>query len=235
MKGLKILKNNDIPIRVACVITEPSEVEEILDFFVEHEIYNIKFMPCHDQGRGVNLKKLNIKEYANAHMKILDKAIYYNKVNEQKIKLKCLAPLINNITTFKRQFACFNSPCGAGSQNIAVGSDGRILPCDYMFGCKNEEKFVLGNIFEKKSLIEVIDDSVIIKEIRQRDVKNIQECSICPWKYICCGGCTTESYGEFQNLKNKSKICEYYLIVIEELIWKIFEDYHGVISVIDKA
>ncbi|MCR4943856.1 MAG: radical SAM protein [Clostridium sp.] len=146
MRAVKLLRKYDMTVKTATVITNTDEMEEIFDFFVSNKIYRMKFMLCHNQGRGENCEKPDQIEFAKNHLKILDKAIEFNKLNGDKIKLTCLAPIINNITTFGRNWSCMNSPCGAGSQNIAVGEDGRILPCDYMFGCKDEKKFILGNI-----------------------------------------------------------------------------------------
>ena len=225
MRAVKLLRKYDMTVKTATVITNTDEMEEIFDFFVSNKIYRMKFMLCHNQGRGENCEKPDQIEFAKNHLKILDKAIEFNKLNGDKIKLTCLAPIINNITTFRRNWSCMNSPCGAGSQNIAVGEDGRILPCDYMFGCKDEKKFILGNINDCMSLVDLVDKSDIINDIRKRNVRNIKKCNDCTWKYICCGGCTTESYGEFSDLKHESKLCEYYSIVIEGIIQRLGSNY----------
>ena len=94
-----------------------------------------------------------------------------------------------------------------------------------MFGCKDEKKFILGNINDCMSLVDLVDKSDIINDIRKRNVRNIKKCNDCTWKYICCGGCTTESYGEFSDLKHESKLCEYYSIVIEGIIQRLGSNY----------
>lgn len=228
MRGIELLRQYNMPIKTATVITNPNEMEEIFDFFVNNGIYRMKFMLCHNQGRGLECIEPNQIEFAQNHLKILDKAIDFNKKHGNKIKLTCLAPIINNITTFSRQWSCMNSPCGAGSQNIAIGEDGRILPCDYMFGCRNENKFILGNIRDNISFVDLIDKSSIIHDIRERNVRNIEKCRDCTWKYVCCGGCTTESYGKFNDLKHESKMCEYYKVLIEGIIYRLGEHYNEI-------
>lgn len=225
MKAVELLRKYNLPVKTATVVMNPDEMEEIFNFFIKNEIYRMKFMLCHNQGRGAECIKPDQIKFAENHLKILDKAVEFNKKNGSKVKLTCLAAMINNITTFSRRWGCMNSPCGAGSHNIAVGEDGRVLPCDYMFGCKNEERFILGNINEEKCLVNLIDESDIIHEIRERNVRKIDKCKECTWKYICCGGCTTESYGEFSDLKHESKLCEYYSKMIEGIIYRLGDNY----------
>ncbi len=80
--------------------------------------------------------------------------------------------------------------CGAGIKNLGISSDGNVYPCIFL-----REK--IGNLMEK-SLIEIWNNSNVLKKLRNRDIKI---CRNCNFKYSC-GGCRA-----FSGIYEKDEFC----------------------------
>ena len=70
--------------------------------------------------------------------------------------------------------------CGSGCEYLAVTPTGDIFPCHQF--AENKE-YYMGNVFEKNINLE------ISKKFAENIVTNKPDCTLCPAKYYCSGGC----------------------------------------------
>lgn len=234
MKGIKLLRQNNVDFGVISVITDFRDFDKILNFFLSNNIYTIKFSTYFNQGRAsqIRLSSKEQKYYAMAELKLIDRVIKYNKTNKRNIRLLHISPMLRNILSWKRLDICMRSPCGAGSSMLSVDHNGNIYPCDAMYGIKEINEFIIGNIHNNQSLKDLLDSSPLIHTFKERTVDNIPKCKKCVWKRLCCGGCANESYGVFKSFFRESYLCAYYQIMFENLIWKNHDDFDGVLSLL---
>ena len=79
--------------------------------------------------------------------------------------------------------------CSSARFSGYIAPDGRLLPCLPMTACAEQEIFpMIGEIGLKQALT----DSVYMHFIdrRVRDLMKVNDqCSVCPHKYVCGGGC----------------------------------------------
>ena len=99
--------------------------------------------------------------------------------------------------------ACQNkrlTGCGAGTEYLAVSSQGDIFPCHQFVG-KNE--FLIGNVFTG------IHNQNIREQFSHLCVLNKPHCQECFAKYNCSGGCTANSFNFTGTLDGQYEIgCE---------------------------
>lgn len=106
--------------------------------------------------------------------------------------------------------------CSAGKRQICVDVNGDIFPCTALI----DENMKLGNVFEKVNIQEIIENSIIKKQVLDIKVDDIAECKKCNLKYFCAGGCIAT-----RNI-NSGKLCEgrcsynKYKNVLGDFVWR---------------
>lgn len=122
-----------------------------------------------------------------------DKEKYYKmlkklvSLNNTKLMISIDEPILNVLLKNDKEN---HLSCGAGIKNVGISSDGNVYPCIFL-----REK--VGNLMEN-SLIEIWNNSTILKNLRNR---NIKECGNCKFKYTC-GGCRA-----FSGIYEKDEFC----------------------------
>jgi radical SAM protein with 4Fe4S-binding SPASM domain len=79
--------------------------------------------------------------------------------------------------------------CGAANGVVSVDSNGDLYPCQTM----HRPELRCGNVFET-SLLEVLETSAILRQVKHLTVEHLETCRICPMRYLCAGGCRMEVY-----------------------------------------
>ncbi len=87
--------------------------------------------------------------------------------------------------------------CGAGSEYLAVLSNGDLYPCHQFAGNK---EFYLGNIYTG------IENESIVGEFKNTHIYSKQGCNECWAKYLCSGGCMANAYFTNEDIKKPYKI-----------------------------
>ena len=106
-----------------------------------------------------------------------------------------------NVYTPIRDYICLRYPCGAARELVSVNPNGDVFPCD---GFKGEEKFVMGNVLNEK--IEDMLKKPEILKLRDRTSKDIEKCSKCLFRGMCCS-CCYSAYGKFGNIYREDPQC----------------------------
>jgi radical SAM protein with 4Fe4S-binding SPASM domain len=86
--------------------------------------------------------------------------------------------------------------CGMCAGELAIGADGGVFPCQSLL----KEEFWGGNI-RNESLKNILENSPVLKKLREFSVDDIEICCDCDIKYLCAGGCRAFHYEIYRDLK----------------------------------
>lgn len=75
--------------------------------------------------------------------------------------------------------------CGAGSEYVAVTTEGDIYPCHQFVG---NTAYLMGNVTKN------VFDASMQKSFRENNVLSKEECKVCWAKFYCGGGCLANAY-----------------------------------------
>lgn len=198
MKGVHKLKDEYEIDGSVCTIGQHNmnEAERIMKFFIEQGI-SFKPRPANLLGRELeNHTTTNSGQWADAFIKM-------HKLSEN-------APIENysvhiheeNVFGPVRDYICLRYPCGAAREVISVNPDGTVYPCD---GFKNEKEFIMGNIMEEP-LEEILSKEWVL-HLRERTHKDIEKCSKCIFRAMCCS-CCYSAYGAYGTIYREDPQCE---------------------------
>ncbi len=105
--------------------------------------------------------------------------------------------------------------CGVGNGIVSIDPNGDVYPCQTL----HLPEFRCGNVF-KTSLHHVLENSGMLKKMKRAVVDVLPECSVCPVRYICAGGCRSEAYtreGDF--LARNRAMCPTYFEMAIDRLW----------------
>jgi radical SAM protein with 4Fe4S-binding SPASM domain len=108
------------------------------------------------------------------------------------------------------------SHCGVGNGIVSVDPNGDVYPCQTL----HLPEFLCGNAF-KSGLQNVLENSGVIKKMKRAAVDILPECSVCPVRYVCSGGCRSEAYtreGDF--LARNKAMCPTYFETAMDRLWE---------------
>ena len=208
IKGIERMKAADYPFRVLTVVAQHnlSHADEILDFFSQSGINDLRFNPVLKNGRGKQEWQDNgiePGEYLSFMKIVANRCIEETSLHEDNIE-----SLLRNMVYRTRNFKCMRSNCGCGHYYLCVDSGGDIYPCAYFLAETSSLK--LGNVHEEKNFEECGDKHPLVKTLPLRSVGNIKICSQCQWRHLCEGGCTLAAYLESGTIFAPTYLCEYF-------------------------
>lgn len=102
--------------------------------------------------------------------------------------------LINNYT--------YKTGCGMGTNQLSIGSDGNVYPCNALM----DSKLKLGNIHDD-DFTEIIHSA---REIYQNiTVDTLDKCSECDFRLLCGGGCRAMAYYKNRDIMSCDPNCHF--------------------------
>ncbi len=127
-----------------------------------------------------------------------------------------------SIKHYRDAYINIKTSCGICQQKICVDVNGDIYPCAFLLN----DRFKIGNIFDRVSLTDTIKESKIGRELRLRDVDNVEGCKDCEVRYFCGGGCLAASEGGC-GITNcgEAAMCKPYRDMLGKFVWTFDEDY----------
>lgn len=167
-------------------------VPDLIDFCIKNDV-NLNLGTFIEGGRGKinNFKyKLQSSEQLNTYVKILETEL--NSQNKKKSKS-------SNILS-----KCSGN-CGAIKNQINVMENGDVYPCQNLI----DARWKMGNILEDE-LDTILSYDQVNKELKNRNVNQVNECKNCPFKYICSGGCMANSYLTSGSVYSCDPMCKFY-------------------------
>ena len=197
MKGVCKLQSKYQIDGAVCTIGQHNmkEAERIMNFFIKQGI-SFKPRPANLLGRELENHTTTVNgEWADVFIKL-------HQMSEN-------APIENysvhiheeNVYGPVRDYICLRYPCGAAREVISVNPDGTVYPCD---GFKNEKEFIMGNIMNEE-LEDILSKDWVVK-LRSRTYNDIEKCSKCMFKAMCCS-CCYSAYGAFGTVYREDPQC----------------------------
>lgn len=197
IKGVNKLKKEYRIDGAVCTIGQHNmnEAKRIMKFFIEQGI-SFKPRPANLLGRELeNHTTTRAGQWADAF-------IAMHKMSENSpIENYSVHIHEENVFGPVRDYICLRYPCGAAREVISVNPDGSIYPCD---GFKNEPEFNMGNILNES--LDSILSKDWIQKLRNRTYKDIEKCSKCMFRAMCCS-CCYSAYGAYGTIYREDPQC----------------------------
>ncbi len=215
MAGVKLIKDRGLVIDGAVCTLGQHNInypKEIVDFFVENEI-SFKPRPANILGREIRSNTTTKPGEWAAAYKEMYKASKGKNIENYSIHIH-----EENVYTPVRDYICMRYPCGAAREVISANPDGSVYPCD---GFKGEKEFNIGNVLTSHIKDMIRQDWV--EKIRARTHKDIEKCSKCIFRAMCCS-CCYSAYGAYGTIYREDPQCndrkKIFLYLIEEWLRK---------------
>jgi uncharacterized protein len=222
IRGLELLRKHGISGGILAVVQNPGDYIEICSSILSlgYTGFRLNHMVC--QGRGeVDLRSAGERgeQFAREFMDLLDFLVDYSRCHpDLMLDIWPLNVMLFHLVSTHRPFMCMRSPCGAGSHGIGFDYKGNIYPCEQLSGF---EELRMGNIADERSLMEIVEQSQVVKAVRNRRVECIEKCRGCLWRNFCGGGCTAESFSVFRCLDREDIHCSFFQRTFENLMWEL--------------
>jgi len=94
--------------------------------------------------------------------------------------------------------------CALADREISISETGEVYPCQLL----HAPEFLAGNVYTS-SLGDIYFTSPVLKKMRSINVDTLDECSKCPIRLICAGGCRARDYYESGSVETVGEFCEY--------------------------
>lgn len=174
-----------------CVITKHNyrHLSEMIGYFANDlGLHSMKFNLVRDnpnaQISNLGLNKEETKWFARQLCSTLE--LYHTlgiHFSEGTVQTRW-----ENLSRRSNNNCCTSAGCSGGRRILSFDKKGDIYPCEMMD--YPEEK--IGSIYEKKSLMEQIAFAAAKNSYYKERKK--EECTQCPWRYFCRGGCGSRVY-----------------------------------------
>jgi radical SAM protein with 4Fe4S-binding SPASM domain len=198
----------DYPFRVITVVARHnlSHAGEIIDFFAQSGIKDLRFNPVLKHGRGKQGWQDNgiePGEYLSFMKRVASRCCEDGSLHEDNIE-----SMLRNMVYRARNFKCMRSDCGCGHYYLCVDTGGDIYPCAYFLA--ETHSFKLGNVHEDVNFGECGANHPLVKTLPLRSVGKIAACSQCRWRHLCEGGCTLGAYLKSGTISAPTYLCDYF-------------------------
>lgn len=206
IKNIKKLQENDIDVKISCVLTKDYPYpDKLYSFLKQLNVVAIQICPVRN-GNSVSFSMEDIEKVKDGYKNLYDvlyKEVLNNDFSSFKLLKEDLSMLaLGNLFSRSRQY----SRCTWGNE-VVLDENGNMFPCLYVIG---DEKYLLGNISEKKHAQDILKPIL---------VNQIKECSSCWARYLCGGTCHYNSIVNKKSVYEKDDLeCEIRQFVITESI-----------------
>jgi len=207
INAIKLLKNEGLHVTVNVCINKfnKGEIPQLLKLIKRLDVNDYILGPLYSAGRAegkIEELGISIEEYRKilTQIRVLEKRIF----GMEKI-----------IVTESRL-----GHCGIGTRSLTIKADGTIIPCV----SASSDRFSLGNI-RKESIEHVWNNSRLLNELREIDLRNAQKCGCCEHFSYCRGGCRLNAYQMFHDLFSPDPYaCAYYSYVAQDIVIKPLDE-----------
>lgn len=220
IRGIRILQKHDIPFGTISVMNgqNAEHIDEIIDFFIAHDIYHYSFIPLQRFGRGEDDEQSYIdgEKMFEAYKRIMERIVEFNSQNKdgKRIEERFIKNLARNVFLHKKLFMCMRAPCGAARNTMGFGMNGDFYACDDFI---NDPEFRIGTL-DGGSFKEQILKSKVVAQTEFRAMKHLARCKNCEWRGLCGGICySTDHYTGAKGV-NETETCVFYKLMIPYLI-----------------
>jgi radical SAM protein with 4Fe4S-binding SPASM domain len=235
MKGIELLKQNNINFGVIVVLTKQNcrQVDDIFDLLVKLGIRSFSINPVFYGGRcSENIDEIAVTgdELFAAYKTLVDKIITYNTdkpSSKEKVQERILKYITRNIITAEPSFMCMRTPCGAGIDTVAFDVNGDVYICDDFI---HQSEYNIGNVYHQK-LSEILKHDTV-SNFTQCTINQDENCSVCTWRKFCNGICPSHRL-YFRKTGRNNVECEFRRKLIPYLM-KLFVENEGYQFLLDR-
>jgi len=181
MKGIDLLRKNDIPVSCICTFTKENApyYEEVFNFFTKENL-NFKFFMVQPTMDKEIDSKLYLTE--DKQVELVESLLHLYLLNPGKIRIPTLDILGLSLTT--RMSGGFVQGNCIGRQ-LAIGPEGGIYNCQMFVG---HEKYKWGTVFDTNSLSGIYQMPGWLDFQKWQSIQK-HNCRNCSYGDICTGGC----------------------------------------------
>ena len=194
-RAAEILERYEVPYNIVTVVTKDiaKKITSVYSYYRKKGYTYQQYIPCLDallEEPGKEEWSLTSDVYGTFLIKLFD--LWYKDRREGKF---IYIPYFENLAGML--LGEFTGSCGMTGtcmyQNV-VESDGRIYPCDFY-------------VLDEYCIGSVADSSFEEADVKRRafileSEGGLEECRLCPYEYICHGGCRRHRQGVSQLEKN---------------------------------
>ncbi len=220
MRGIRLLQSHGLHVGVISVMTRKfaEQIDYVLDFFLENEIYNLSFSPFLKIGRGANDNDNFVTPdlIFEAYKHLLDRIIAFNTQPDRPCDLSenILTRMARKIFSNMNEFMCTRAPCGSGRDILGFGMNGDFYACDDFI---NDPNFWIGSL-ELGSVKEQLLKTDVVRTRCNRSMAELPRCRECIWRSLCGGICHSADYYSGANGIEETAMCGFYKKLIPYLI-----------------
>lgn len=211
IKNIKKLQENDISIKISCVITnEYPYPEKIFNHIKQLHVSAIQMCPVRNGCKSsLSVKSLKILKESYS---LLFEQLFFEIINNDFSSVVLLKDDFVLQTIFIFFNRCRQSARCTWGQEVVIDSKGNIYPCIYV---SNDKKYLLGNISEKKNANELL---------KQISVNERIKCKSCWARFLCGGTCHYNAIiSKNSEFETDDIECELKLFLIKESIRMIIK------------
>ncbi len=201
VEGMKACKRQGLEIQIQTTVFKRNydEIPELVAFANDMgaRVFNLFFLVC--TGRGQDITDITSKQYEDALKQIYKLHNQYQ--GTMLVSAKC-APhyrrIAYEINPESALVKYYSGGCPAGTNYCRITPEGNVTPCPYMdTSC--------GSLLEK-SFTEIWNDSSILNELREADLKG--RCGECEFESMC-KGCRARALVTTGDQMEEDSWCDY--------------------------
>ena len=194
VRAINLLEIAGANIRIAMTVTKQNIGE--IELMAKSYGSRLTFQPLFMAGSARN----------NSEMAITGEE-YFHALNNAK----GVAPMGDLGRSLERLRGRGATSCAIANGEISISHNGDVYPCHML----HVPEFYAGNIREL-NISNIYSHSAVLKKIRQQSIYTRENCTICPIRLLCGGGCRARTYYLTGDLNGVDDFCEYELLAFIE-------------------
>ncbi len=211
LKAIHVLKEAGVKaVHLNSVVTPVNmdSVEEFLDYAFN----DIKANDVTIAGAGMNVDDPSGRWGAADYMLNGEQFRHIYEQERRFHQIRKQTPTHNHVTPHS---LLRRTQCGVGNGLVSIESNGDVFPCQTM----HSPEFLCGNAF-REGLENILQTSGILKTMKSLQVDILPECSTCPVRYVCAGGCRKEALSHEGALTARNRLmCPIYFDQALDRLW----------------
>ena len=201
IENMKALVQLGIPLKAGITLTSVniSEVLPLIQWLSSNGITQFHLSLFKEVGKGRNHPELSPSAEAVVRL--------FLEILELGLNVDTLFHLMPR--RFEKKVTC-----GAGTEVLSIMPDGDVYPCDALIS----KEFFCGSAVHEE-LPDIYANSPTLEKLRTITVDTSALCSVCDFRYLCGGGCISESFLKKGKIELPGPDCVFRKRFYEEFIW----------------